>query len=122
MREALSGLRPAVKTVNLSMPATLLRVVDMPKMGAQELYLSLSSEAERYKSFDDTEAIVDFHVLPALATTSPNMQRVIFGAVRKDTFLALRRACQVARVRPGAVDIEPSTPCGRWPVPASSTA
>ena len=76
-------------------------------MGPAELYTSLSSEAERYKSFDDTEAIVDFYLLPNLPETAATMQRVVFGAIRKDTVDAVRSALKEARVKVDAIDIHP---------------
>ncbi len=107
IKSALGNLKPKVKAVNLSLTATLLRMVEMPKMEPQELYLSLSSEAERYKSFDDTEAVVDFHILPPTEGLSPSMNRVVFGAIRSDTFSSIQGAFKAAKIKIASVDIHP---------------
>ncbi len=107
IKNSVGSMKPRPKEVNLSMTGTLLRMLEMPKMESRELYISLSSEAERYKPFDDTEAIVDFHLLPQLPGSQGGMQRVVFGAVRKDTFDTLRRALQIAKIKVASVDIEP---------------
>src|SRR4051812_23290793 len=58
--QLMQTVKPLPVQVHLSVPGTLLRIVEMPKMPPSALYLSLSSEAERYKTFDNTEAVVDF--------------------------------------------------------------
>lgn len=74
-----------VKEVHLSVPGELLRLIDMPKMPAKEMYTALSSEAERYKNFDNTEAVVDFFTLPTTEKSGPNSSSsVVFGALRED--------------------------------------
>ena len=98
IKSSLGQMKPKIKSVNLSLTATLLRMVEMPRMEPKELYLSLSSEAERYKSFDDTEAIVDFHILPAVEGLSSNMNRVVFGAIRSDTMSKILGAFKAAKI------------------------
>ena len=110
LKEALShlvrGVGPSVKAVHLSLPGTLLRMVEMPRMEAQELYVSLSSEAERYKAFDDTEAIVDFSVIqnPNLPA---NLQQVVFGAVRSDTLVVYRQILKQLKLKIVSITLEP---------------
>src|SRR5688572_1455314 len=87
LREALALLFKQLKTkvdsVNLTIPGTLFRMVDLPKMAPEQLYVSLSSEAERYRTFDNTDAVVDFTIIenPALHSP-PNKINVAFGSVR----------------------------------------
>lgn len=73
-----------VKEAHLTVPGALLRLIEMPKMPTKELYMALSSEAERYKIFDGTEAVVDFTTLPVTEASAPNSQQVVFGALRED--------------------------------------
>ena len=95
------------KFVNLSVPGSLLRMVPMPRLDPEELYVSLSSEAERYQAFNGTDAVVDFHVmdLPP-AGAPPNMANVFFGAVRKDSLDAYIRAIQSAKLKLASVEVE----------------
>jgi len=107
IKQALNAVRPKVKSAHLTIAPTLLRLVEMPKMDHRDLYLSLSSEAERYVAFDNTEAIVDFEVLPSLPNTPNNAQRVIFGAVRKDTFDLYRQIFHRCKVKLTSLDLNP---------------
>jgi Tfp pilus assembly PilM family ATPase len=106
----LKSLGAKTRQVQLSIPATLLRMVDMPRLEQDELALSLSSEAERYKSFDQAEAVVAFHLLPMSAPASPGVQtplRLVFGAIRKDTYEAYAKAFSLAKIKPMSIDLEP---------------
>lgn len=105
IKAALSSLK--IKSANLVLPATLLRLVEMPKLEPKDLYMSLSSEAERYKAFDNTEAVVDFEALPPLESTAATVQRVIFGAIRKDTFDIYRQIFSQCKIKLEAIDLEP---------------
>ena len=106
LRQLYAQSRSKPKLVNLSVPGTLLRMVEIHRLETNELYMSLSSEAERYKSFDDTEAVVDFYPIEG-PTSMPNKQRVIFGAVRNDTLAAYMRALQGLKLKVAAVELEP---------------
>lgn len=106
LNTVLNDLRPKTRVVHMSIPATLLRVTEMPAVQPKELYLSLTSEAERYKTFDDTEAVVDFAILDS-PPPSPGQYRVVFAAVRGDTLAAYKQACQKARIKVASIDIEP---------------
>lgn len=106
LTSVMDQLKPKSRTAHLSIPATLLRYTEMPKMQPKELYLSLSSEAERYKIFDDTEAVVDFATIEA-AGIPANQCRVVFGAVRNDTLNAYKAICQKAKIKIASIDLEP---------------
>ncbi|MCE3234007.1 MAG: hypothetical protein K0Q50_187 [Vampirovibrio sp.] len=97
-------LKPA--TVHLSLPGTLLRMVEMPKMDPSGLYVSLSSEAERYKTFDNTEASVDFIVCenPHLP---PNMLQLVLGAVRSDVLHLYLKTLKELKVKVHSIGLEP---------------
>ncbi|MGE0201830.1 MAG: type IV pilus biogenesis protein PilM [Candidatus Melainabacteria bacterium] len=109
LRVTLSQLLQSVpgkpKSVNLSLPATLLRAVDMPRMDTEQLYVSLSSEAERYKSFDNTEAVVDFAPLPNTSGAT-GTQRLIFGGIRQDTVAQFLTAFKALKVKVASIDFE----------------
>ncbi len=94
------------KAVHLSVPASLLRMVEMPRLDESELYVSLSSEAERYKTFDDTEALVDFYQIEGARTSAPNMVSLVFGAVRKDTLECYLKTMQKLKIKVASVDLE----------------
>lgn len=98
-------LKPA--KVHLSLPGTLLRMVDMPKMDTASLYVSLSNEAERYKLFDDTEAIVDFVLLDSLPVTANNLVPLVLGATRKDSLSIYLKCLKELKVKPVSIGLEP---------------
>ncbi len=111
LKEALKQLfraaRPKVSVVHLSVPATLLRLVEMPKaLDAAGLYLSLSSEAERYKAFDNTEAVVDFFIVnnPQLPAS---MQQLMLGAIRSDVLAVYQHCLKEVKVKIHSVGLEP---------------
>lgn len=110
LKESLSQLlrsaKPRPTHVHLSLPGTLLRMVELPRMDAKGLYVSLSSEAERYKSFDGTEAVVDFVSLenPHLAA---NQQQIIFGAVRSDSLAIYTKILKDLRLKAASINLEP---------------
>ena len=110
LKEILSQLTRSMKPrpthVHLSLPGTLLRMVELPRMEAKSLYVSLSSEAERYKSFDGTEAVVDFVSLenPHLAA---NQQQIIFGAIRSDSLAIYSKVLKDLRIKTASINLEP---------------
>ncbi len=107
LRQLFRSARPKVSEVHLSVPATLLRLVEMPKtLDAAGLYLSLSCEAERYKAFDSTEAVVDFFIVnnPQLPS---NMQQLMLGAIRSDVLATYQQCFREARVKIHSVGLEP---------------
>ncbi len=110
LKELISQLvrqaRPRPTMVHLSLPGTLLRMVEMPKMDPSALYVSLSSEAERYKAFDNTEASVDFIVcqnpnLPA------NLLQLVLGAVRSDVLQIYFKILKELRLKVATIGLEP---------------
>lgn len=109
IEEVMASIRPKPKMVHLSLPGTLLRMVEMPKMGESELYVSLSSEAERYKTFDHTDAIVDFADVDAPSHSLQQGQQLIaFGAVRSDTLEVYRRVLvKKLKIKLASVSLEP---------------
>jgi Fimbrial assembly protein (PilN) len=90
-------LNPPNCEVHLSVPSTLLRVVELPKMEREEYYISLASEAERFRAFDNTEAIVEFE--PLEGASSPSLQRLVFSAIRKDSYQQYRAAAKLAKIK-----------------------
>lgn len=112
LKELLSQLvrsvKPKPSMVHLSLPGTLLRLVEMPKMEAAGLYVSLSSEAERYKVFDNAEAVVDFAPNPN-AQVPAGQQQVVFGAVRSDTLGHYLKILKGLKIKPASVTLEPLT-------------
>jgi Tfp pilus assembly PilM family ATPase len=106
LAQVLRACKPAPNRLHLSLPGTLLRMVDMPRMDADALYLSLSSEAERYRTFDGTEAIVDFKVLEGERSNN-SQQTVVFGAVRSDSLNTYLKILKELRIKPVTIGLEP---------------
>ncbi|HEY9745874.1 MAG TPA: pilus assembly protein PilM [Oculatellaceae cyanobacterium] len=106
--QLLRSVRPRPNLVHLSLPGTLLRLVEMPKMEPAGLYVSLSSEAERYKTFDNAEAVVDFCPVPH-PNQPPNRQQVVFGAVRSDTLTQYLKILKGLKVKTASISLEPLT-------------
>jgi Tfp pilus assembly PilM family ATPase len=107
IQSVLKELGAKTKNIHVSVPVTLLRLLELPKMETTELLVSLSSEAERFKSFDNTEASVDFEHIASLPNTPNNTQRILFGAIRQDTLKGYTKALQIARVKALTIDFEP---------------
>lgn len=103
---AVSDIKPRPREIHLSLPATLLRMAEMPRMETSALYLSLSSEAERYKGFENTEAIVDF-VETDRNDLPGNQEQLVFGAVRSDTLSWYLQILKELRIRPASITLEP---------------
>lgn len=97
-------LNPPNCEVSLSVPSTLLRVVELPKMEREEYYISLASEAERFRAFDNTEAIVEFEALEG--ASSPSLQRLVFAAVRKDSYFAYKQAAKAAKIKLAGISLD----------------
>ena len=100
----LRDLNPPQCDVHLSVPSTLLRVMELPKMEREEYYTSLASEAERFRAFDNTEAVVEFE--PLDGASSPTLQRLIFAAIRKDSFLQYREAAKLAKIKLTGISLD----------------
>lgn len=105
IRQTVQELRPKPGYVHLSLPATLLRVTSMPKMEADGMYVSLSSEAERYKTFDHSEAIVDMVPLD-VPGTPPQQQALLFGAVRNDTLNQYLKILKELKLKACSISLE----------------
>jgi len=80
-------------------------MAEMPRMESDALYLALSTEAERYRTFDGTEAIVDFK--PLDSDKGSAQQPVVFGAVRSDTLAVYLKICKELRIKPVSISLEP---------------
>ena len=106
LTQVVRSVKPRPTLMHLSLPGTLLRLVEMPKMEPSGLYVSLSSEAERYKTFDNTDAVVDFSPNPAPHIPS-NQQQVVFGAVRSDTLGQYLRILKSVKVKVASISLEP---------------
>ena len=85
---------------HVSVPATLLRQIDMPKLSDGELFLSLSSEAERYKAFDGTEACVDFS-----RSNDETSKDVVFTALRQDALETYKKSFKKAGLKVSTLDV-----------------
>ncbi len=104
--KALAELKSKPTVFHVSLPATLLRMVEMPKIDHSSLHLSLSSEAERYKTFDNTEAIVDFVQIPNPAL-SGNIQQLVLGAIRRDVMGSYLRIFKELKIKAASISLEP---------------
>lgn len=98
--------KPRPMLVHVSLPGTLLRMIEMPKMDASALYLSLSSEAERYKTFDNTEAAVDFVLVPNPHLPA-NLQQLVLAALRTDVLSIYLKLFKELKVKPASISLEP---------------
>lgn len=105
--QVLRGAKPRPAVVHLSLPGTLLRMVEMPRMEPSSLYVSLSSEAERYKAFDNTEACVDFTIVDNAHHLPPNMQQLMLGAVRSDALAVYLKILKDLKVKVHSIGLEP---------------
>ncbi|MEB3287169.1 MAG: hypothetical protein VKJ04_06665 [Vampirovibrionales bacterium] len=104
----LKQLKGKVTSVNLTLPGSLLRMVEMPKMAPEQLYVSLSSEAERYKTFDNTDAIVDFAVVEnELQPVGAGKMNVVFAALRQDALENYLAIFKSLRVKIAKISLEP---------------
>lgn len=106
LAQLVKQVNPRPSLLHLSLPGTLLRMVEMPKMDAASLYLSLSSEAERYKTFDHTEASVDFVLVPNPYLPA-NMQQLVLGAIRSDVFGMYLKIFKDLKIKPASISLEP---------------
>lgn len=104
IKEALSALGHHPASIHLSLPTAMIRMIELPAgMDNKQLQLSLSSEAERYRLFDNTEAVVDFVALNHPPAT-PGMKRLIFTAIRSDALTQYLKAFQLAKVKVASLD------------------
>ncbi len=105
LSKVMDELTPATRQVHLTIPCTLLRVVETPKMEMEEYSIFLASEAERFRAFDNTEAVVAFELLEN--ASSPVNQRILYTAIRRDTFEKYQKACKNANIRLASMEVEP---------------
>lgn len=100
LREVASQLPMGQRSIHLSVPTSVLRLMDIPSMQDHELFLALSSEAERYKVFDGSEAHVIYKRLDPVATANnAKQERVIFSALRHDTLEQYKLLCRKAGLK-----------------------
>lgn len=95
--------KPPIKILHVTVPGTLVRIVEMPKMPKNELVLALTSEAERYAIFNDTEAMVDYEVI---GEEPDEKQKIILVALRKDTVAGYKEAFDIARLKMASLEVE----------------
>lgn len=95
--------KPAIKEVHVAVPGTLVRIVEMPKIPKNELILALTSEAERYAIFNDTEALVDYEVI---SEEPDERQKIILVALRKDTVANYKEAFEIAKLKITSLEVE----------------
>ncbi len=101
----MKDLDAPTRKIHLTIPCTLLRLMELPKMEREEYYVFLASEAERFRAFDNTEAIVAFEEIGDAINTAN--QKLIYSAVRKDTFLGYQKASLDAKIQLLSIDVEP---------------
>ncbi|MFN9691071.1 MAG: hypothetical protein ACK551_03115 [Vampirovibrionales bacterium] len=101
----MKDLEAPTRKVHLSIPCTLLRLMELPKMEREEYYVFLASEAERFRAFDNTEAIVSFEEIGDSLNTAN--QKLIYSAIRKDTFLRYEKAAADAKIQLLSIEVEP---------------
>lgn len=97
------GTKPPVRSVHVSVPGTLVRIVEFPKIPKAELILALTSEAERYAIFNDTEALVDYEVI---SEEPDEKQKIILVALRRDTVSNYKEAFDKAKVKISTLEVE----------------
>ncbi|MFN7310575.1 MAG: hypothetical protein ACK5T0_04315 [Vampirovibrionales bacterium] len=101
----MKDLEAPSRKVHLSIPCTLLRLMELPKMEREEYYVFLASEAERFRAFDNTEAVVAFEEIGDAINVAN--QKLIYSAVRKDTFLRYQKAAVDAKIQLLSIEVEP---------------
>lgn len=94
-----------IKSVGVSVPTTLLRQLEMPRLNDSDLYTALSSEAERYQSFQGVEAVADFARMPALPNQAPGTERIVYGGLRKDRLQGWLGVFQSLKLQVNRLDI-----------------
>lgn len=100
------GVKPFAK-VYLTISGGLVRVVDLSvSVEGQDLYLALSTEAERYRLFQDSEAMVSYAVLDRQEGVGSGGKRLLFSAVRSDAQKELIQALRASRLSVHAVDVQ----------------
>jgi Fimbrial assembly protein (PilN) len=81
---------------HISISADLFRVMEMPRLEYGQMQLALSSEAERFRAFDNTEAVVEHTDL--FTPPDSKKQNVLVVGVRKDTLETIARICGQVRL------------------------
>jgi Tfp pilus assembly protein PilN len=81
---------------HIAIAADLFRVMEMPKLDYTQMQLALSSEAERFRAFDNTEAVVEHTDL--FASPESRKQHVLVVGVRKDTLETVAQICNQAKL------------------------
>ena len=94
-----------VKCIHLSVPTALLRMTEMPSLPPKEMTMALSSEAERYRVFDGTEAVVGYYPLPPQPFQAAGTDRIVFSALRQDRLANWLQACKLAKLKLASVDV-----------------
>ena len=85
LKSVVDDARISTKEVNMSLsgPNAIVRFVNMPEMGQQELKNSLKYEAEKYIPFSVDEVNID-SVLLGKSKEEKNQMRVLLAAAKKD--------------------------------------
>jgi type IV pilus assembly protein PilM len=88
--------------------STVVRIIEVPKMSAQELAETMKWEVERHVPFSPTDIQMDYAALPSYDPegTNPNMA-VLLAAAQKEMIDNYVDAVMVAGLDPIALDIEP---------------
>lgn len=97
------GLKQSIKTVHVSVPGTLVRIVEMPKVNKNELVLALTSDAERYAIFNDTEAVVSYEIL---SEEPDDRLKILLVALRKDTVAEYKACFDIAKLKIASLEVE----------------
>ena len=102
----LKGDRKKLTGANVSLPSALVRCMEVPALKPAELIMSISSEAMRYRQFDNTDAVVDMTPLSGEEALTER-GRVIFGAMRRDTYDVFGTILKQQKIKLGLVDFTP---------------
>ncbi len=91
--------------VSLSGEFTNVKVVDMPKMPADELRNVLPYEIENYIAITPEESVVDFQILGDVKT-DPSKMNVMIGAGRLEAAEAIYRITNESKLSCAIIDID----------------
>lgn len=107
LEQLFSAVGKKPREVNLSLPAALLRLSEIPKLESSQMFLSLSSEAERYKQFEGTEAAIDYFIADNIPASQSTAMQVVLGGVRQDTLEIFIKTLRSMGIKAVNIDIEP---------------
>jgi type IV pilus assembly protein PilM len=101
------GVKPKRVVTSVSGRSVIVRQVETPRLGSDELKTHIAYEADKYIPFGTEEVIIDAQPLPEAATAekTPNMQ-VMLVAVRKSFVQDHLNQLKGAGVAPEVIDVD----------------